>query len=291
MDFNLIVTIFVDNLLIKFVITMSINKLVFFTILFVLVFGNLFAVISEEQMVFRGVYQGKDLYIMNPMLDEGSTYCVKKVTINDIVYDDVINSSAFRISLSYAGLDYGEAYEVVIKHSGSCTPTLVNPEVLKPLSTYEIIEYELGFGDQFRFTTDKESGQLTFFLEEYRWDRWVDAGQVKGKGGPGKNTYNIKVYPFAGENKFRIYQEDHLFKKYYSDEIVIDYNKDPVEILTNMRRVRKEIEFSGETRFIVVNEFGEEMINGSGREVDISNLPRGLYFLNYENQYVRFNKR
>jgi hypothetical protein len=270
---------------------MSIKRLTFLIIVFIYLSGNVLAEISDEQMVFRGIYQGKDLFIMNPMLNDGVDYCVKEVTINDVVFNDVLNTSAFRISPSIAGLDYGEAYEVVIKHEATCTPTLVNPAVLKPLSSFEVIEYDLGFGDQLRFTTDKECGKLTFYLEEYRWGRWVQTGEVKGNGGPGENTYSIKVYPFAGKNMFRLYQEDHLLRRKYSDELTIDYIKNNVEILTNLKRVRKEIEFSEETRFIIVNEFGEEMKNGSGKLIDVSDLPKGTYYLNFENEFVNFNKR
>lgn len=247
--------------------------------------------LNYESVSYRGVYQGKDLFIMNPMLGEGENYCVNKVTVNGAIFDDELNSSAFKIALDHMGLDYGEAYEVILTYDGNCSPTLVNPEVLKPLSTFEITDFSLGYNDQLTFTTTNESGVLVFVIEEYRWDRWVEAGEIKGKGGPGDNTYTLRVYPFSGENRYRIYQMDHLYRKFYSDEFVVDYQSEPVEVLTNLRRVRREIEFSQKTRYIIINEYGEEVMSGFDEVIDVRELDRGNYFLNYENDYKRFRKR
>jgi len=247
--------------------------------------------LSADEMVFRGVYQGKDLYIMNPMLERGLDYCVTKVLINDMVYDEVINSSAFRISFEAVGLEFGEAYEIVLKHKSNCKPTLVNPEVLKPLSTFKIVDIKLGYNDLLRFTTDNESGKLKFIVEEFRWERWMKAGEVDGRGGPGQNSYSVRVYPYSGENQFRIYQIDHMMKKNISDTIVINYEKDPVDVLSKMKRVKNKIEFSAETKYVIINQYGEVVVDGFGSEIDVSELSKGDYFLNFENEYRSFKKK
>lgn len=277
---------FVDNLLIKQV-KMKINNLVL-VIIILLLTG--FKVLASE-MILKGIYQGKDLYIINPMLDVGEEYCVYEVLINNEKYDEVINSSAFRISLDYAGLQYGQEYVVTIRHHEFCTPKLVNPEVLKPLCTYEIISHELGFDNVLRFITANESGKLTFYVEEFRWGKWIEIGQMPGEGGPGNRSYSIKTYPFNGENRFRVYQIDHLKRKVYSDEIVYNITKDKIKIMTKLSGVSKEIVFSDNTSYEVINEFGEELITGVGNVVNVSRLDKGQYFLNFENEYTLFIKR
>lgn len=256
---------------------------------FLLLFLNNTA--QADEMVLNGIYQGKDLYIINPMLDMGEEYCAYEVLINDISFDDVINSSAFRITLDQVGLQFGQEYSVVIKHHEDCTPKLVNPEVLKPLSTYEIIDYELGYNDILKFTTQNESGKLTFYVEEYRWGRWLERGQIAGEGGPENRIYSQKIYPYNGENLFRIYQVDHLYRKFYSDTIVFNIDKEPTKPTTPLKKVKKEITFSGQTYYAVINEFGEELLSGSGTVADVSNLKKGEYFLNFENEYVVFKKK
>lgn len=266
---------------------MRISTLIIIVIL--IFFAGIKALASE--MLLKGIYQGKDLYIMNPMLDAGEEYCVFEVLINNEKYNEVINSSAFRISLDYAGLQYGQEYVVTIRHHEFCTPKLVNPEVLKPLCTYEIASHELGYDNVLRFITANESGKLTFYIEEFRWGKWIEIGQIPGEGGPGSRSYSIKTYPFNGENRFRIYQIDHLKRKVYSDEIVYPINKEPIRIMTKLSGVSKEIVFSDNTSYEVINEFGEELISGVGNIVNVSRLTKGQYFLNYENEYILFIKR
>ncbi len=247
--------------------------------------------VKAGEMVLKGIYQGKDLYIINPMLDMGEEYCAYEVLVNKIEFADVINSSAFRISLDYVGLEFGQEYEVVIKHHENCTPKLVNPEVLKPLSTYSIVDYELGYNNTFNFTTQNESGKLIFYIEEFRWNKWILRGSVPGEGGPENRTYSQKVYPYNGENMFRIYQMDHLNRKFYSDTITFTIDKKPVTVTCPLNKVKKEISLSAVTYYAVINEYGEELITGAGNLIDVSKLKKGEYFLNFEDEYVSFKKK
>jgi len=266
---------------------MKYSTLAFLTI--ALMFSSISS--SADEMVLKGVYQGKDLYIINPMLDMGEEYCAYEVLINDTKFEDVINSSAFRITLDYAGLEFGQEFQVTIKHHENCTPKLVNPEVLKPLCTYEITSHELGYDNILKFLTDNESGKLTFYIEEFRWGKWIEIGRIQGEGGPGSRKYSQKVYPFKGENRYRVYQIDHLNRKFYSDEMVYEMDKEPVVVTSKLLKVTRDITFSSYTYYAVINEFGEELISGTGDVVDVSNLKKGEYFLNFENEYVVFKKK
>ena len=49
--------------------------------LFVLV-SSLLSVSSMAALSVEGTYQGKNLYVQNPMDDEGFGYCATKVTVN-----------------------------------------------------------------------------------------------------------------------------------------------------------------------------------------------------------------
>ncbi len=262
-------------------------------ILIILIFISLFVSnsIFSEELVLKGVYQGKDLYIVNPMLDLGEEYCAYEVLVNDKIFDADLNSSAFKISLEYAGIKFGEEYKVLIKHHDNCKPHLVNPEVLKPLSSFELIDYKFSDDNMFSFTTHKESGKLTFYVEQLKWNKWVKVGEVEGLGGPDDRTYSIKLIPCNGKNNLRVYQVDHLNRRLSSDTLSFNVDKEAIVITSRKKCVKKEITFSGETNFEVINQFGEELISGSGNTVDVSNLEKGEYFLNYDNKYIVFKKR
>lgn len=249
------------------------------------------SILISGELKYSGVYQGKDLFLMNPMIEHGVSYCIDEVYINDREFIHTLKSSALRIAPAEYGLDYGESFEVIIRYKEGCGPTLVNPEVLRPLSTFELVDYELGYNNRLSFTTDNESGILKFSIEEFRWGAWGKVDEIDGKGGPGKNTYHVQLYPFNGNNRIRVYQENHLYQRNYSDEIVIPYETEPAIVQTNLRRVRDEIELSKETRYRVIDEKGNLILKGVGSTINAEELERGEYYLQYDNVFDVFRKR
>lgn len=263
---------------------------IFFTFLLAINLLLPFSSFSGE-MVLKGVYQGKNLYIINPLLDDNQNYCVFEVKINGKEYNDIINSSTFGIFLENLGFKYGQEFNILIKHHDNCYPKLVNSEVLKPISTFQIVDFSLGSNNILTFTTENESAKLTFYVEEYRWGKWNEIKKVPGEGGPQSQVYSLKVYPFTGENKFRIYQMDEKYKKFYSNEMVFNLEREKIKIISNVNKVKKEIEFSEVTRYSIVDDYGAELISGHGKTIDTNELNKGSYFLNYDNEYVLIKKK
>src|SRR6056297_1911102 len=110
------------------------KKIFRFVIIFMLIapFGY------SGNIVLTGVYQGKNLYVMNPFAGDGVGFCVSKVTVNDQVTTDEINSSAFEIDLSVFEFEVGEKLIINIEYKDNCKPKVLNPEVLKARSTFKI---------------------------------------------------------------------------------------------------------------------------------------------------------
>ncbi len=243
-----------------------------------------------EIMRIEGIFQGKNLFVQNSLVDDKKgEFCIKSVTIKGEEIPDEVRSSAFVISLDRMGLELGEEITLVFKHENNCAPLIINPEILKPLSTYDLKHHEIKNG-KLIFETTKESSKIPFIIEEFRWDRWLSIDEIIGKGGPGDNTYKVKIYPHNGLNMYRIKQIDHLNRVYYSDTIESQMNIDPV-ILKTQGRVTGEIEFSGETLYEIYNSFGERVRFGGGAVIDISDLPADFYFLNYDNNVVEIEKK
>ncbi|MCK9256127.1 MAG: hypothetical protein GX793_09300 [Bacteroidales bacterium] len=258
-------------------------------IIFCLIFFSSLA--SANEMVLSGIYQGKNLYFLNPIIDENQEYCAYEIRVNGKLYDDVINSSTFGIYLDYLGLKFGQDFKIIIKHHENCYPKLINPEVLKPLSTFKITDTELTMNNNLVFKTENESGKLVFHVEEFRWGKWNEIKKIPGEGGPQNNEYSVKVYPFNGENKFRIYQMDDKYKKFYSNEMIFNVERENIKIKTNINKVKKEIEFSDFTRYAIIDEYGAELIAGQGKTINLAELKKGTYFLNYDNEYVLIRKK
>lgn len=262
------------------------------TTLFI-IFCSMFcsSILFANEMILSGVYQGKNLYFTNPSIDDSKEYCAYEIIVNNEIYENEINSSTFGIYLDVIGLKFGQDFQIIIKHHEGCSPELVNPDVLKPLSTFSITESNLALNENLVFKTKDESGKLVFYVEEYRWGKWNEIKRIPGEGGPQENEYSVKVYPFNGENKFRVYQIDDKYQRYYSEEMVFNVEKEPVKVLTKLHKVKKEIVFSDVTRYAIIDDYGAELISGQGKNVDVAELKKGNYFLTFDNEYVVIKKK
>src|SRR5688572_4953500 len=94
---------------------------------------------QNSVIILEGNYQGKVLYVQNPFGPGGVGFCVTEVKVNGNITTDETNSSAFEIDLKAHKLTPGDKVEVKIFHKEGCKPKVLNPEVLKPKSTYEIV--------------------------------------------------------------------------------------------------------------------------------------------------------
>ncbi len=253
--------------------------------LFISLITNLFA----GDIVIEGVYQGKNLYVMNPFASSGIGFCVYEVRVNGQVTTDEINSSAFEIDLSVYQFKIGDKVKVEIKHKDNCTPKVLNPEVLKPKSTFKILTMTIENDNTLKWVTTNEAGSLPYIVEQYRWNKWVKVGTVEGKGTPGTHTYSIQVHPHSGMNKFRIKQIDYTKQPHYSQELTYRSKKPPVTF--SPKKVENEIKFSRPTLYEIYDYYGNIVKKGFGDKVDVSGLKKGEYFLNYDNQMDTFKKK
>ena len=123
---------------------------------------------SAGTLVLEGNYQGKNLFIQNPFSEAGVGFCVYEVTVNDQIATDEINSSAFEVDMSNFGLKLGDKVSVKIKHKDGCTPLVLNPEVLKPKSTFDIVKQQVAADGTYSWVTSNETGELPFLVEQKR---------------------------------------------------------------------------------------------------------------------------
>lgn len=258
---------------------------------FILLFFSLLLTSSlfSGELVIEGIYQGKNLYVMNPFSPSGVGYCIYEVSVNGQVSSDEINSSAFEIDLSVYQFNVGDKIIIRIKHKENCQPKILNAEVLKPKSTFETKSIKVTKDGYLEWTTTNESGSLPFIVEQYRWNKWVKVGEVEGKGTSGTNSYRVKVHPHSGSNRFRVKQVDYTKKPRYSKEVRYRC-MDPV-VTYSPKKPSTEITFSRETMYEIYDFYGHIVLKGYGAKVDVSGLKKGEYFLNYDAVTVTFKKK
>lgn len=243
----------------------------------------------------EGSYQGKNLYVQNPEDEDGFGFCATKVTVNGEIMPGGVNQSAFEINFAIFGIKIGEPVFIVIECNAGCKPKVLNPEVLLPRSTFEIQSITCAPNGLLKWSTKSENGKLPFIVEQYRWNKWVNIGEVDGVGEPTENSYEFQVTPHSGENKIRVVQIDHSGKKRSSQSITFtDPSVGVVEF--SPKKVRSDISFSSngkpvETKYEIYDAYGNIVKKGVGKSVNCENLKKGAYYINYDNKNEKFIRR
>lgn len=238
--------------------------------------------VSAGVIVLEGNYQGKNIFIQNPFSEAGVGFCVFEVTVNDQIATDEINSSAFEIDMNNFGLKLGDKVVVKVKHKDGCTPVVLNPEVLKPKSTYDIVKQAIAADGTYTWTTTNETGELPYIVEQKRWNKWVKVGEVMGVGKPGEHNYSFVVTPHSGENTFRVKQTDLSKRARYSESVTFASSASP--ITWSPPKPKEEIIFSGKTLFEIYDQYGNIVKRGYADRVEVATLKKDLYYLNYDNK-------
>lgn len=264
------------------------------SLVFVFSLYAFFTSAQEGVLILEGNYQGKNLYVQNPFASSGVGFCVTEVLVNGNITTDETNSSAFEIDFKPHKLNIGDKVEVKIKHKADCKPKVLNPEVLKPKSTFEVISMTLDKDGLLKFSTKSETGKLTFVIEQYRWNKWVKVGEVEGVGTPGTNNYEFKLQLHSGKNTVRVRQTDYTGQPRVSKPVEVI--SDIPEVTFGPMKAKTDIQFMAndkpaETMYEIYDQYGNIVKKGYGSKIDVSNLPKGGYFLNYDNKMGEFVKK
>lgn len=246
--------------------------------------------LKAAEITIEGVFNGENIYIMNPFAATGVGFCIYEVTVNGQTVTDEINSSAFEVDLSVFQFKTGDELVVVIKHKPGCTPKVINPEVLKPRSTFTVTNITVDKTGVLKWTTIEENGSLPFTVEQFKWNKWVKVDVVQGKGKPSKQDYQCAVVLHSGENRFRVKQIDYSKRPRYSLEATFN-NRMMAKVTFSPSRPKNEILFSAETQYEIYDFYGKLRKKGNGNKVDITDLENGDYFMNFDNETAKFSKK
>lgn len=236
---------------------------------------------QAEVLVISGIYQGKDLYVKNPVTSGGIGFCIFEVQVNGNITSDEVNSPAFAVDLAVWGLKQGDPVEVVLRMKENCDVKIINPEVIYPNSTYEVTSINLEPDGMLTWKTVKESASIPFVIEQFRWNKWLKVGEVIGLGSSAENTYKFQANLHSGVNTFRVYQLDFKGQR-FSQEIKVQSATPEVTIKNT--RIGNSIEFSKETDYEIYSEYGALVKSGRGSSVDTSKFYKGKYYVSYDNK-------
>jgi hypothetical protein len=248
---------------------------------------------QAKYLSLEGYYQGKNIIVSNPPLADGYGFCVYKVTVNGDILPATIQTSNFEIDFSIFRLKKGEKVFVVLEHSESCVPRFMNPQVLLPKSTFQCVSIKSDKNGVLTWTTKEEDGVLDFLIEQFRWGRWVEIGQVKGTGIADLQKYSFQVTPHSGKNTVRVAQIDNSGEKRASKQT--SFTSSVTKVKKTPSKVVDFIYFrangkSVKTKYEIYDAYGNLLKTGFSDNVDCKNLVNGVYFINYDNSSEKFIK-
>ncbi|MCW3101803.1 MAG: hypothetical protein JWO09_243 [Bacteroidetes bacterium] len=252
-----------------------------------LIFLSVFTALScsAQVVVLEGIYMEKNLYIQNPAADTG--FCTQRLLVNgkEIPFAD---TGYFVIQLDSMKFRKGDKVKVEIFHKPGCKPSVLHTLEHYPKSTFEGVSVGIDTSEVLRWQTKESDNKLPFIIEQFRWNRWIKLAEISPKPG---ESYEQLVKPFvhSGLNQFRLKQVDNLGIPHYSK--ALNYTSAKKRVMIDSKRCSgTEYTFSEETMYQVYDQYGALMMEGTGKTIDISQLPKGHYFLNYDNMMGEFIK-
>ncbi len=261
----------------------DLSKLVYALFLFVL--ALLPQALIAGELYLDGTYQGENIYMQNQFNKTANSFCIKEVYVNNKPFTD-INTSAFEIPLDEYKI--GDYVSIKIVHKDYCKPRVLNSDVLRSKSTFEIVSFKAESG-QLKWTTKNESSHEPFTIEQFRNSKWVPIGKMPGKGPEGFNQYALPVNHHSGVNKYRIRQKDLGNRSRYSPPM--EYISDKKPITYYPKRIDKDLYLSEITPYEIYDSFGRAVKVGEGKHINVADLEPGIYYLNIDNRTEKFLKK
>ncbi|HNW96891.1 MAG TPA: hypothetical protein PKK00_00605 [Bacteroidales bacterium] len=244
---------------------------------------------AQDSLVFKGHYSGKNLYVLNPSCGKDTIFTVSKVLVNREPTKDEIKSNSFEIDFSLLDLNNDENVEIKIFYKSGCKPKIINPEVLQSLSTFSFMNTK---ADKAGKITWNVKGEVfsAFTVEQFRWNKWVTVAEIENTDTVKKNNYAYDSKPHFGLNTFRISHTDEKGNIVYSKQIKF---KIPTikEVFISALKVTDVITFSSETAYEIFDDKGKFIMDGTGTQVNISDLSKGKYSVNYDNKTEIISKK
>lgn len=244
--------------------------------------------LNAKTLVIEGKYQNKNIYVQNSLNSNGVGFCAREVKVNGHITSDETNSSSFEIDLASLQLKYGQKVVIEIIHNDGCVPKVLNPEDLKPKPSFDVVSMNISNTGLLKWSTKNETGSLPYILEQFKWNKWVPVGEVQGIGTPELHEYSFQMTMHSGENKYRLRQKGLNAVSRYSQEISAKsvINKPSYAFSKN----NHSIDFSDETGFEVYDIYGSIVKRGFGKQARIDNLPKGKYYLCYDDTMTEIKK-
>lgn len=237
------------------------------------------------EIVIAGTYQGKNLYVQNPITGNLQDFCTLDVFINNAKANLNLNASAYEIDLSF--LQPNDEVHIRIIYKDDCKPKILNPTVIKSVSNFHFVSFMVD-DNSLTWSSKSEKQSGVFFVEQFWHSAWVIVAEIPSKGGLATQSYKTDQKHHSGINKYRIKFREANGQTFYSKTVAFTSKKSPITF--SPKKVTDRIILSEHTHYEILDKNGVSLMKGSGMYISVSSLSPGEYFLNIDNRTEKFSK-
>ncbi|MCS7005262.1 MAG: hypothetical protein NZM38_08040 [Cytophagales bacterium] len=255
----------------------------YLTLFIFLVTGFTYSYAGE--ITLTGYFNGTNIYVQNPVTPQG--YCINEIIVNGKKLSKIPQATAFDIPLSIM-VKMGEAVEVKIIHSEGCVPKVLNPNAIRTSVQFQFLSVDVT-PNGVDFVTKGEKNSSKIVLERFEQSAWVQLVTSPVKGNVDVNNYSIPCQHNSGINKYRIRYVESTGKEILSQEVEYNSNLEPVKFYP--LRVDKDLNFTREVSYEILDMYGALIKKGKGIKVDCRDLKMGAYYVVYDNRTEKFFKK
>lgn len=238
-----------------------------------------------EELSISGFYQGKNLYVQNPLSADKKLFCTNEVFVNEKMVLSQIKNSAYTINLSH--LENGSPVTIKITYKNDCAPKIINAFVLQKSNqnyTFQSVQIK---DNLILWSLKEEVISGRFIIEKYTENYWKPIGTTPISFEKKEYTQNIERYLSEGINKFRVKYLSPDEQVFVSSNISHEFLGESVTFsLTSSNKIL----LSKESPYEIMDAEGNLIKDGKGNEIAISTLHPGIYYINYANKSEKFRK-
>lgn len=250
----------------------------------ILAFGGTSAQNESNAISYSGVYKGAPLFIQNPYLSSEGTYCIKEIYINERRAN--INYQRSALMLNFSSVQQYSPVSIRIVYSDStCTPILLNPDAIRYHSIFSFEKVVIS-DSSIHWQTKGEQPEGTYEIESFNLGYWEPLETFSSKGVFGGSSYEFFPVYEEGPNKFRV-KYSNGDETLYSQEIEHVFYPEPV----TFKRVGSKIILSRACEYVVTDEQNFDILTGSGKEIDISTLGNGEFYLIFDEEQAELFRK
>ena len=247
-----------------------------------LLFFCICAKAQTDTAFIKGIYSGKHPYIQYSISRNNERYCISEILVNGkLIPQADFQREAFEINISSFGIQVGDSVKVSIIAHDPCVYKLLNTDVFREPNRSRIISMKM-LNDALYWTVADEAHKGVYYIEQFRWNKWVKIGELEGKEQGDTLSYQFACKLHSGKNSIRIRLVDE--NRYPVSSRPVDYTSSVKPVRYKLSEDHNKVIFTNETMFELYDKYGNVLKRGTAKEIDVSYLKKDRYYLNYDSK-------